>query len=62
MKTYTITGYQPYGTSNPSAYIVQVSYRGEPVAEFTGERACEHALRYVSKNGGRAVVNMGDRA
>ena len=62
MKTYTITGYQAYGTSDPSAYFVRVSYRGEPVAEFSGDRACEYALRYVSKNGGRAIVNMGDRA
>lgn len=61
MKTYTVTGYQAYGTRDPSAYLVRVSYRGCPVAEFDGERACEQALRYVAKNGGRAVVSMGDR-
>lgn len=62
MKTFTITGYQAYGTRDPSAYYVRVSYRGEKVAEFSGDRASEHALRYVAKNGGRAVVSMGDRA
>lgn len=62
MKTLTVTGYQAYGTRDPSAYFVDVSYRGEHIARFEGERAFENALRYVSRNGGRAVISMGDRA
>ena len=62
MKTYTITGYQAYGTRDPSAYFVRVSYLGAPIVEFDGERAFEQALRYVAKHAGRAVVSMGDRA
>lgn len=62
MKTYRIQGYQAYGTRDPSAYVVQVSYRGQVLREFSGEHAAEHALRYVSREAGRAIVNMGDKA
>ena len=62
MKTFTVTGYQAYGTRDPSAYFVDVSYRGELLERFSGESAFEYALRYVAKNGGRAFVSMGDRA
>lgn len=62
MRTYKITGYQAYGTRDPSAYIVDVSYRGELLARFDGERAAESALFYVSREAGRAVISMGDRA
>lgn len=62
MKTYTITGYQAYGTRDPSAYVVDVTYRGILQARFEGERAGERALFFVSREAGRAVVCMGDRA
>lgn len=62
MKTFTVTGYQAYGTLDPSVYFVDVSYRGELLERFSGESAFEYALRYVAKNGGRAFVSMGDRA
>jgi hypothetical protein len=62
MKTYTVTGYQAYGTRDPSAYFVDVSYRGNVVKRFDGTFAFENAMRYVSRNGGHAIINMGDRA
>jgi hypothetical protein len=62
MKTFTVTGYQAYGTNDPSAYFVDVSYRGELLRRFDGERAAEQALRYVAREAGRAIVHMGDKA
>ena len=62
MRTYRIEGYQAYGTRDPSAYVVRVSYRGRVLREFSGERAAEQALFYVSREAGRAIVNMGDKA
>lgn len=62
MITHTITGYQPAGTRDPSAYQIDVSYREQRLAEFTGERAFEQALRFVARFAGRAVIHMGDRA
>lgn len=59
MKTYTIDGYVPWGTG--SGYVIDVKYRGEIIASFSGPAAYEHALRYVSRNAGRAVINMGDK-
>ena len=62
MKTFTVTGYQAYGTCDPSAYFVDVAYRGKLLQRFNGERAFEHALFYVAREAGRAIVHMGDRA
>lgn len=62
MKVYRIEGYQAHGTRDPSAYVVQVSYRGRVLREFSGERAAEYALRYVSREAGRAIVNMENKA
>ena len=62
MKTYTITGYQAYGACDPSAYFIDISYRGQRVAQFTGPDAFRAALFYVGRNAGRAVINMGHRA
>lgn len=62
MKTFTVTGYQAYGTRDPSAYVVDVSYRGELLLRCEGERAAERALFFVAREAGRAVVHMGDRA
>lgn len=61
MKTFTVTGYQPWGTTCASAYKIRVSYRGEPLAEFSGPDAAERALRYVARHAGRAVISMGDK-
>lgn len=58
MKTYRIEGYTVWGTGE---YQIDVSYRGETLAIFTGPSAYEHALRYVARNAGRAVINMGDK-
>ena len=62
MKTFTVTGYQAYGTRDPSAYIVDVSYRGELLQRFNGENAAFSALYFVAREAGRAVIHMGDRA
>ena len=62
MRTFTIDGYQPYGTNDRAAYTVAIIYRGHVVAMFTGDCSPEQALRYVAANGGRAIVNMEPRA
>ena len=62
MKTYVIQGYQAHGTTDPSAYFVDVYYRGKVLASFEGERAAERALRYVHQRNGRAEPQMGPRA
>lgn len=58
MKTYTVSGYTAWGTES---YIIDVSYRGQPLASFTGPGAAEQALRYVARHAGRAVISMGDK-
>lgn len=62
MRTYKITGYQAYGTRDPSAYYVDVSYRGELLQRYSGMWAYQSALFYVSREAGRAVIHMGDKA
>ena len=58
MKTYTIHRYTAWGTDD---YVVDVLYRGIVLQSFSGPHAAERALRYVARNGGRAVINMGDK-
>ena len=58
MKTYRIEGYTAWGTGE---YIVDVIYRGERLASFSGPSAGLCALYYVSRNAGRAIINMGDK-
>lgn len=60
--TYTVTGYQAWGTRDRNAYYVEVSYRGVMLARYEGEGAFERAMRHVSRNGGQARISMGDRA
>ena len=62
MKTFTVTGYQAYGTCDPSAYFVDVAYRGKLLRRFSGENAAFSALYFVAREAGRAVIHMGDRA
>ena len=57
MRTFTILSYLIHGTETR---CVDVDYRGATVASFTGGDAAGQALRYVSDNGGRAVVRVAD--
>lgn len=58
MKTYTVKGYQPFGTNDCSAYTVEILYRGELVKSFNGYSAVDSAMRFVSDNGGRCTVSL----